>query len=128
LARLRRHFGSVPNLDWPYCLRFSDANGTLAHLFLRQTIGFGGEEEDVPDGQLTLARKQDVSRLTLIVGRFTVADIFDTNTYANDPRTQFMNWGLVNNEGWDYPADTRAGRHVLLQELSERPLLVLRGK
>ena len=33
------------------------------------------------------------------------ADIFDTNAYANDPRTQFMNWAFVNNEAWDYPAD-----------------------
>ena len=42
----------------------------LAHLFVRQTFGFGGEQEDMPDGQLALAGKQDVSRLTLTVGRF----------------------------------------------------------
>jgi len=33
-------------------------------------------------------------------------DIFDNNAHANDPRTQFMNWALVANEAWDYPADS----------------------
>ena len=64
----------------------------FAHLFIRQTFGLGGEQEDVPDGQLTLAGKQDISRLTFTVGRFTPTDIFDNNTYANDPHTQFLNW------------------------------------
>jgi len=31
-----------------------------AHLFVRQTIGLGGEQQDVPDGQLTLPGKQDI--------------------------------------------------------------------
>jgi high affinity Mn2+ porin len=80
-------------------------NGTIARLFIRQTIGFGGDKEDVPDGQLSLASKVDVSRLTITAGRFASSDIFDLNTYANSPTTQFMNWALINNEGWDYPAD-----------------------
>src|SRR5580692_8858243 len=29
-------------------------NGVIARLFIRQTIGLGGEQEDVPDDQLTL--------------------------------------------------------------------------
>ena len=81
-------------------------NATAARLFIRQTIGFGGEQEDVPDDQLTLAGKQDVSRLTLTLGRYAASDIFDKNAYANSARTQFMNWALVNNFGWDFPADT----------------------
>ena len=44
-------------------------NATFSRLFIRQTIGLGGEQEDVPDDQLTLAGKQDVSRLTFTVGR-----------------------------------------------------------
>jgi high affinity Mn2+ porin len=36
---------------------------TFARLFIRQSFGFGGEQEDVPDDQLTLADKQDISRL-----------------------------------------------------------------
>jgi high affinity Mn2+ porin len=80
-------------------------NGDITRLFIRQTIGFGGEQEDVQDDALDLAGKVDVSRLTITLGRFSAKDIFDNNAYANDPRTQFMNWGLMANEAWDYPAD-----------------------
>jgi high affinity Mn2+ porin len=78
---------------------------TITRLFLRQTFGFGGEQEKIEDDQLTLAGQQDVSRLTLTLGRMSAKDIFDNNAYANDPRTQFLNWSLMANEAWDYPAD-----------------------
>jgi high affinity Mn2+ porin len=77
----------------------------LAHLFLRQTFGLGGEQEDVHDDELTLAGKQDVSRFTVTVGRFTPTDVFDNNTYAHDAHTQFLNWAASTNVTWDYPAD-----------------------
>jgi high affinity Mn2+ porin len=79
---------------------------TFARLFVRQTIGFGGEQEDVPDDQLTLAGKQDRSRLTLTFGRFSPLDICDNNTYAHDQHTQFMNWAMMGNLTWDYGQDT----------------------
>jgi high affinity Mn2+ porin len=94
-------------------------NGAIARLFIRQTIGLGGGQEDVPDSQLTLAGKQDISRLTLTLGRFSAADIFDQNAYANDPRTQFMNWALVNNEAWDYAADSIGYTTGLAVELNQ---------
>jgi high affinity Mn2+ porin len=81
-------------------------NVNITRSFLRQTIGFGGDQEGVEDDQLQLAGKRDVSRLTLTLGKMSVKDIFDNNTYANDPRTQFMNWALMANEAWDYPADS----------------------
>ena len=80
-------------------------NVNIPRLFIRQVIGFGGEQENVEDDALDLAGKQDVSRLTLTLGKFSVKDVFDNNAYANDPRTQFMNWALMANEAWDYPAD-----------------------
>ena len=81
-------------------------NVNIARLFIRQTIGLGGEQEAVEDGPLQLAGKQDVSRVTLTLGKISAKDIFDNNAYANDPRTQFMNWALMANEAWDYPADS----------------------
>ncbi len=81
-------------------------NVNLCRVFLRQTIGFGGEQEEVEDDALHLAGQRDISRLTLTVGRMSAKDIFDNNAYANDPRTQFLNWGLMANEAWDYPADS----------------------
>src|ERR1700693_1557747 len=72
-------------------------NFTLARVFIRQTIGLGGEQETVDDDALQLAGKQDVRRVTLTLGKFSVKDIFDNNAYANDPRTQFLNWSLMAN-------------------------------
>ena len=82
-----------------------EPNVNIPRLFVRQTFGFGGEQEDIEDDQFTLAGKQDISRLTLTVGKLSPKDIFDNNAYANDPRTQFLNWAFMANEAWDYPAD-----------------------
>jgi high affinity Mn2+ porin len=94
-------------------------NGMIARLFLRQTIGLGGEQEDVADDQLALAGKQDVSRVTFTVGRMSAGDTFDQNAYANSARTEFLNWGLVNNEAWDYAADAVGYTTGLAVELNE---------
>ena len=82
-------------------------------------FGLGGEQEDVPDGQLTLAGKQDISRLTFTIGRFTPTDMFDNNTYAHDPHTQFLNWAMIANLTWDYPADTVGFTTGLAVELNQ---------
>ena len=52
--------------------------------------------------QIDSARQIDV-----VAGKFSLADYFDVNAYSNSPRTQFMNWALINNGAWDYPANTR---------------------
>jgi high affinity Mn2+ porin len=94
-------------------------NVNLARLFIRQTIGLGGEQEAVQDGPLQLAGRQDVSRITLTLGKLSAKDIFDNNAYANDPRTQFMNWALMANEAWDYPADSLGYTTGLAVELNQ---------
>ena len=81
-------------------------NVNLPRVFIRQTINLGGEQETVEDDAFHLAGKRDISRVTLTLGKMSSKDIFDSNAYANDPRTQFMNWGLIANEAWDYPADS----------------------
>jgi high affinity Mn2+ porin len=87
--------------------------------FIRQTIGFGGSRESVQDDDFDLAGDKDISRLTITIGRFSAKDIFDNNAYANDPRTQFMNWGLIGNEAWDFPADALGYMTGLALELNQ---------
>ena len=94
-------------------------NINLSRVFIRQTFGFGGDQEDVEDDELHLAGKVDVDRLTLTVGRMSAKDIFDNNAYANDARTQFMSWGLTANEAWDYPADSLGYMTGLTAELNQ---------
>ena len=103
--------------------RFPHAD--IARFFIRQTIGLGGENETVPSDQLALAGRQQAARLTVTAGRFSAKDIFDSNLYANDPRTQFMNWALVANITWDYPADSLGFTTATTIEL-EKPKWALR--
>ena len=81
--------------------------------FFRQTFGLGGEQETVEDGPNQIAGKRDIDRVTLTVGRFAVGDFFDANTYAHDPRADFMNWSIWSSAAYDFPADlpgfTRGG-------------------
>jgi high affinity Mn2+ porin len=92
----------------------------FARLFIRQTFGLGGPQEDVPDGPFTLAGKQDVSRLTVTVGRFTPTDICDNNTYAHDAHTQFLTWAACANLTWDYPSDSVGYTTGISAELNQR--------
>ncbi|MDB6017449.1 MAG: carbohydrate-selective porin OprB [Pedosphaera sp.] len=94
-------------------------NVNFSRIFIRQTIGLGGEQETVEDDALQLAGRRDVSRITLTAGRISAKDIFDNNSYANDPRTQFMNWSFMANEAWDYPADSLGYMSGLAVELNQ---------
>lgn len=76
-----------------------------SRLYLRQTFGLGGEQEELARGLTQLPGKVDVSRVTVQVGKFSVGDVFDGNSYAKDPRRDFMNWSIWASGAFDYAAD-----------------------
>jgi len=96
---------AFPNND-AYKFGTQNPRFMFSRLFIRQTFGLGGKQEAIPDDQLSLASMQDISRITLTVGRFSPTDVSDTNAYAGDPHAQFMNWALVANNTWDYGSDS----------------------
>jgi high affinity Mn2+ porin len=77
----------------------------IPRLFLRQTIDLGGEKQKVESGINQFAGSQTADRLVITLGKFGVTDVFDTNKYAHDPRSDFMNWALVDSGTFDYAAD-----------------------
>jgi high affinity Mn2+ porin len=77
----------------------------IARVFVRKTFGLGGEQETIEDGPNQLPGKQDVSRITVAAGKMSVIDIFDNNTYAHDPRTNFMNWNMYCCGSYDLTMD-----------------------
>jgi high affinity Mn2+ porin len=79
----------------------------LSRIYLQQIFELGGETEVLADSKNQLAAKVDRRRITLIGGEFSLNDFFDDNLYSHDPRTQFLNWSLMDNGAWDYAADTR---------------------
>jgi hypothetical protein len=76
-------------------------------LFLRQTWNQGGGTEQIESDFNQMAGTVDKNRVVLTVGNFSTLDVFDDNTYAKDPRTQFMNWGNWTYASYDYAADAR---------------------
>jgi high affinity Mn2+ porin len=77
----------------------------LPRAFIRQTIDLGGATEKVEAGTAQFAGSQTANRLVLTIGKLSVVDIFDTNKYAHDPRTDFLNWAIVDTGTFDYAAD-----------------------
>jgi high affinity Mn2+ porin len=73
--------------------------------FLRQTINLGGEVEKVDADISQFAGMRTANRLVLTVGKFAIVDLFDTNRYANSPKTDFLNWSLINAGTFDYAGD-----------------------
>ena len=92
----------------------------VARVFLRQTFGFGGAQEDVEDSANQIAGKRDISRLTVTAGKFSVTDIFDDNAYAHDPRTTFMNWSIWEAGAFDYAADQVGYTWGAVAELNQK--------
>jgi hypothetical protein len=45
--------------------------------------------------------------LVVTVGQMALIDVFDSNAFAHDPRTQFFNWALMAGGASDYAADAR---------------------
>jgi high affinity Mn2+ porin len=74
-------------------------------MFVRQTFGLGGEQEKLEDGPNQIAGVQDISRVTITVGKLAVTDLFNGNAYANDPRTTFLNWNMYGGGSYDWTMD-----------------------
>jgi high affinity Mn2+ porin len=95
--------------------------------YLKQTFGLGGEQEDVADAANQLPGKRDIDRVTLIVGRFAVGDFFDNNSYAHDPRADFMNWAMWSSGAYDFPADLPGFTRGAVVELNRKDWAVRAG-
>lgn len=98
--------GGLPNGE---LAKTAGTNPTLyrARAFLRQTWGLGGDTEKIDADFNQFANVVDKRRVVLTAGNFAVPDVFDAVSYAQDPRTQFMNWSFMAHPSFDYAADAR---------------------
>jgi high affinity Mn2+ porin len=78
----------------------------LQRAFVRQTVGLGGSAETVGAAADQLGGTRSADRWVFTVGKFGVTDIFDTNQYAHDPRSDFLNWSVIDAGSFDYAADS----------------------
>ncbi|HEY4196910.1 MAG TPA: carbohydrate porin [Mucilaginibacter sp.] len=79
----------------------------IARLYFKQNFEWGTEKDTIEDDLNQLAGLKSKRYFSIAVGKFGMADFFDGNNFSHDPRTQFMNWALMDNAAWDYPANTR---------------------
>ena len=79
----------------------------LARLMIRQIIPLGKEMVTVERGPVSLATSLPARRIEFRLGKFTIPDFFDANTYGTDSHLQFLNWTVDNDGAYDYAANTR---------------------
>ncbi len=90
----------------------------LARLYLCQTFAIGKHgDNDVAGGPNALMGHEPANYLRFYIGKLSLGDLFDNNDYANSPRTQFMNWCLMNNGAWDYAANVRGYTYAFVPVL-----------
>jgi len=79
----------------------------LGRMFIKQRFALTDKMVYEESDANQLAGYTPEKYIQVLVGKICLADEFDQNSYSHDPRTQFMNWGLMSNGAWDYPANTR---------------------
>ncbi|MBD1386974.1 carbohydrate porin [Mucilaginibacter rigui] len=79
----------------------------IARLYFTQNFEWGNDKEYINDDVNQLAGWKSKRYFKVTVGKFGMADFFDGNEFSHDARSQFMNWSLMDNAAWDYPANTR---------------------
>jgi len=77
----------------------------MQRLFGRYVYGLSDDLQPVEDGVNQVASNYATDNITFTFGKFSVVDIFDTNSYAHDPRSDFLNWSMIDMGAFDYAAD-----------------------
>ncbi len=89
----------------------------VARLYLRYCQPLSGETEKVERGMDQLPGVQAVGRWEVKAGKLAPTDDFDLNRYANNSRTQFLNYDFLFNTAWDYASDTRGYSYGVVASL-----------
>lgn len=79
----------------------------IARLYVEHRFPLSARKEKVEDDENQVGETTNRDYLSIVVGKFSLADFFDASEISNDPRNQFLNWSLMGSGAWDYPANTR---------------------
>jgi len=91
----------------------------LQRLFIRQTIDLGGETENIDPDANQLGGTRTTDNFIITAGKISVPDIFDANSYAHDPRHDFLNWSVLDSGAYDYAADSWAYTYGIAGEWTQ---------
>ena len=79
----------------------------IGRLYFKQNFEWGKDKDTLESDPLQLAGLKSKRYFSFAAGKFNMGDFFDQNNFSHDPRSQFMNWALMDNAAWDYPANTK---------------------
>jgi high affinity Mn2+ porin len=91
----------------------------LQRLFFRQTLSLSGEAEMIDAGANQLGGTRTANNLVVTFGKLSATDIFDNNSYAHDPRSDFFNWSIIDAGAYDYAADAWAYTYGIAVEWTQ---------
>jgi high affinity Mn2+ porin len=77
----------------------------MPRLFVRQTLNLDDSRRTIDAAANQLGGTRSDNRIVVTLGKFSVGDVFDTNQYAHDPRSDFLNWAAIDAGTFDYAAD-----------------------
>lgn len=106
LSELKGLGGAVQNFE----LQKSGSMAPVPYnsrIYLRQTISLGGETVVRTSDPLQLGTETRSRRLVFTIGKFSVLDLFDKNTFSGDLRRQFFNMTFLAYSAFDFAADAR---------------------
>ncbi len=89
----------------------------IARAYLQQIIPLGEHSAKQSSDINQFDGKIPSRRIVITVGKFCISDFFDDNTYNHDARSQFLNWSLMAQGAWDFPADVRGYTTGIVIEL-----------
>jgi high affinity Mn2+ porin len=79
----------------------------VARIMIRQIIPLSDDKVEATRGPFGLATSLPARRIEFRLGKFSMVDFFDVNSYGTDSHLQFLNWTVDNNGAYDYAANTR---------------------
>ncbi len=91
----------------------------IARLYFKQNFEWGTEKDTLQSDANVLGGLKSKRYFSVAIGKFGMADFFDNNNFSHDPRSQFMNWALMDNGAWDYPANTRGYTEGIYTEFGQ---------
>lgn len=115
-SQLRGLGGAIQNFELQ---KGGSATPQIYHsrIFVKQTIGLGGERVVEESGPMQLGRHSDSRRLVFVVGNFSILDFFDKNAFDIDPRQGFLGLGFMTYAAWDFASDARGYSYGGIAEL-----------
>ncbi|MFM2224196.1 MAG: hypothetical protein RJA07_398 [Bacteroidota bacterium] len=79
----------------------------VARMYFKQLFSLSKPSTYQSSGLNQLASNMPEKYIAVTIGKVSLGDFFDYNSFSHDPRTHFISWGLMNNGAWDYAANTR---------------------